>query len=78
VKESELIELLKLTPQTIWNNDLDAFLKEWEVRYLVGVPCALELTSGHARVGYRRGERQQAEDQGGHQSCAKEEEEGGG
>jgi len=48
VKESELIELLKLTPQTIWNNDLDAFLKEWEVRYLVGVPYAVELTSGHA------------------------------
>jgi hypothetical protein len=33
VKENELIELLKLTPQTIWNNDLDAFLKEWEVSF---------------------------------------------
>jgi DNA topoisomerase-2 len=30
-KEEELIELLKLTPQGIWNTDLDNFLVEWEV-----------------------------------------------
>lgn len=29
-KEEELIELLKLTPQDIWNKDLDEFLEEWE------------------------------------------------
>lgn len=28
-KENELIELLKLSPQDIWNRDLDNFLKEW-------------------------------------------------
>lgn len=32
-KESELVELLKLTPQTIWNNDLDNFLAEWQVGF---------------------------------------------
>ncbi|OCF33010.1 DNA topoisomerase II [Kwoniella heveanensis BCC8398] len=31
VKEQELIELLKLTPQDIWNADLDNFLAEWEL-----------------------------------------------
>lgn len=30
-KELELIALLKLTPQDIWNNDLDKFLEEWAV-----------------------------------------------
>ncbi len=30
-KEQELVELLKLTPQIIWNNDLDNFLAEWRV-----------------------------------------------
>ena len=30
-KEAELIELLKLTPQDIWNIDLDNFLGEWQV-----------------------------------------------
>lgn len=29
-KEAELLELLKLSPQDIWNQDLDAFLQEWE------------------------------------------------
>lgn len=29
-KEQELINLLKLTPQDIWNQDLDVFLQEWE------------------------------------------------
>lgn len=31
VKENELIELLKLTPQDMWNTDLDNFLGEWQV-----------------------------------------------
>ena len=31
-KEHELMELLKLTPQVIWNNDLDDFMAEWNVR----------------------------------------------
>lgn len=31
VKEAELVELLKLSPQDIWNRDLDNFLAEWEV-----------------------------------------------
>ncbi|KAK4690014.1 DNA topoisomerase II, partial [Tremellales sp. Uapishka_1] len=31
VKESELVELLKLTPQDIWNQDLENFLAEWEL-----------------------------------------------
>jgi DNA topoisomerase-2 len=31
VKEQELIELLKLSPQDIWNHDLDNFLAEWDV-----------------------------------------------
>ena len=30
-KEGELVELLKLSPQDIWNRDLDNFLAEWEV-----------------------------------------------
>ncbi|WWD17171.1 hypothetical protein CI109_101609 [Kwoniella shandongensis] len=30
-KEQELIELLKLTPQDIWNHDLDSFLAEWQL-----------------------------------------------
>ncbi|KAK1924337.1 DNA topoisomerase [Papiliotrema laurentii] len=30
-KEQELVELLKLTPQIIWNRDLDNFLAEWEL-----------------------------------------------
>ncbi|KAK8864520.1 hypothetical protein IAR55_001770 [Kwoniella newhampshirensis] len=30
-KEQELIELLKLTPQDIWNRDLDNFLAEWQL-----------------------------------------------
>ncbi|TXT08989.1 hypothetical protein VHUM_02463 [Vanrija humicola] len=30
VKEQELIELLKLSPQDIWTHDLDNFLLEWE------------------------------------------------
>jgi len=30
-KEAELIALLKLSPQDIWNKDLDEFLAEWEV-----------------------------------------------
>lgn len=30
-KEQELIELLKLSPQDIWNSDLDNFMGEWEV-----------------------------------------------
>lgn len=29
-KEQELIELLKLSPQDIWNQDLDVFIQEWE------------------------------------------------
>ncbi|KLT45438.1 DNA topoisomerase II [Cutaneotrichosporon oleaginosum] len=29
-KEQELIELLKLSPQDIWNRDLDVFMEEWE------------------------------------------------
>ncbi|BEJ16333.1 hypothetical protein CspHIS471_0509380 [Cutaneotrichosporon sp. HIS471] len=29
-KEQELIDLLKLSPQDIWNHDLDAFIQEWE------------------------------------------------
>ncbi len=32
-KEGELVELLKLSPQDIWNRDLDNFLGEWEVRF---------------------------------------------
>jgi len=32
VKEAELIELLKLSPQDIWKRDLDSFLTEWLVR----------------------------------------------
>lgn len=31
-KESELIELLKLSPQDIWTRDLDNFTAEWLVR----------------------------------------------
>lgn len=31
VKEQELIELLKLSPQDIWTHDLDNFLLEWQV-----------------------------------------------
>jgi DNA topoisomerase-2 len=31
VKENELIELLKLSPQDIWKRDLDSFLAEWAV-----------------------------------------------
>ncbi|WRT66491.1 uncharacterized protein IL334_003450 [Kwoniella shivajii] len=30
-KEAELIELLKLSPQDIWNTDLDNFLGEWQL-----------------------------------------------
>ncbi|WWC62083.1 uncharacterized protein I303_104673 [Kwoniella dejecticola CBS 10117] len=30
-KEAELIELLKLSPQDIWNTDLDKFLVEWQL-----------------------------------------------
>ncbi|RSH87226.1 DNA topoisomerase 2 [Saitozyma podzolica] len=30
VKEQELIELLKLSPQDLWNHDLDNFLAEWD------------------------------------------------
>ncbi|WWD03111.1 hypothetical protein V865_001158 [Kwoniella europaea PYCC6329] len=30
-KEGELIELLKLSPQDIWNTDLDKFLEEWNI-----------------------------------------------
>ncbi|WWC70116.1 uncharacterized protein I206_104063 [Kwoniella pini CBS 10737] len=30
-KEAELIELLKLSPQDIWNTDLDKFLEEWQL-----------------------------------------------
>ncbi|GMK55253.1 hypothetical protein CspeluHIS016_0203090 [Cutaneotrichosporon spelunceum] len=29
-KEQELIDLLKLSPQDIWNQDLDVFMQEWE------------------------------------------------
>lgn len=32
VKEEELMALLKLSPQDIWNRDLDVFLAEWQVR----------------------------------------------
>lgn len=31
-KEAELLALLELTPNQIWNTDLDKFLAEWEVR----------------------------------------------
>lgn len=31
-KEQELVELLKLSPQDIWNRDLENFLAEWQVR----------------------------------------------
>ena len=31
-KEKELLALLELTPNQIWNTDLDHFLEEWEVR----------------------------------------------
>jgi DNA topoisomerase-2 len=31
VKEEELIALLKLSPQDIWNRDLDVFVSEWQV-----------------------------------------------
>lgn len=31
VKEQELMELLKLTPQDMWNTDLDNFEAEWQV-----------------------------------------------
>jgi DNA topoisomerase-2 len=37
-KEQELIELLKLSPQDIWNTDLDNFMAEWEV----GLPSEVE------------------------------------
>ncbi len=30
-KEQELVELLKLSPQDIWNRDLENFVGEWEV-----------------------------------------------
>jgi hypothetical protein len=30
-KEKELLTLLGLTPNQIWNTDLDRFLEEWEV-----------------------------------------------
>jgi hypothetical protein len=30
-KEKELLALLELTPNRIWNTDLDHFLEEWEV-----------------------------------------------
>jgi hypothetical protein len=31
-KRSELDELLRKTPQDLWNTDLDNFLSEWQVR----------------------------------------------
>jgi len=31
-KEEELVILLKRTPQEIWNEDLDKFMADWEVR----------------------------------------------
>lgn len=30
-KETELLALLERTPDSLWNEDLDNFLKEWEV-----------------------------------------------
>jgi len=30
-KDAELLALLERTPIELWNEDLDAFLKEWEV-----------------------------------------------
>lgn len=30
-KEQELLELLKLSPQDIWNRDLENFLGEWQI-----------------------------------------------
>jgi hypothetical protein len=37
-KEVELQVLLKTEPKSMWNNDLDVFLKHWEV-------CILAATS---------------------------------
>ena len=34
-KEHELVALLKLTPQDIWNADLDEFMEEWQVSRLL-------------------------------------------
>lgn len=31
-KEDELLAMLKRSPQDLWNDDLDKFLQEWEVR----------------------------------------------
>ena len=31
-KETELLALLERTPVSLWNDDLDNFLKEWDVR----------------------------------------------
>lgn len=33
-KEAELLELLKLSSQDIWNHDLDNFMAEWQVSQL--------------------------------------------
>lgn len=34
-REKELIDLLKLTPNDIWNKDLDDFMNEWHVSILL-------------------------------------------
>lgn len=36
-KEKELLALLERTPISLWNDDLDAFLREWDVSVNQGV-----------------------------------------
>jgi DNA topoisomerase-2 len=72
VKEQELIELLKLSPQDLWNHDLDNFLAEWDVS--LSMWCS--LTPAPPRGRCQRFEVGQAQDQSSHQGSSQEEAQG--
>jgi DNA topoisomerase-2 len=64
IKENELTELLKLTPQDLWDADLDNFLAEWEVGIHVS-----SLTAGVPRGRHARCEGLETKDESCNQGC---------